>query len=63
MMVLLSSSGIILPSKGAPNPAPRQYPSSLSGSLGVALRLSRWILVLEMFFKFSVGARERIRRM
>jgi hypothetical protein len=24
MMVLLSSSGIILPSKGAPNPGPRQ---------------------------------------
>jgi hypothetical protein len=27
------------------------------------LRLSLWILELEVFFRFSVGAHERIRRM
>jgi hypothetical protein len=32
-------------------------------SQGVALRLSRMVLVLVVFFTFSVGARERIRRM
>jgi hypothetical protein len=63
MMVLSSSSWIILPSKGAPNPGPRQWPPSLSGSRGVALRLSWCILVLEVFFRSSVGARERIRQM
>jgi hypothetical protein len=33
------------------------------GSQGVTLSLSRMILVLLVFFTFSVGARERICRM
>jgi hypothetical protein len=49
--------------KEGPNPGPRQYPPSLRGSQGVALRLSWTILVLLVFFTLSVGAREHIRRM
>jgi preprotein translocase subunit SecG len=54
---------IISPSKGALIRALVSSPPSLSGSQGVALRLSQMILVLVMFFTFSVGGRERIRRM
>jgi hypothetical protein len=35
----------------------------MRGSQGVMLRLSWTVLVLMVFFEFSVGARERIRRM
>jgi hypothetical protein len=49
---------------GGDNPTVKGGPySGLRGSQGVALRLSRMILVSMVFFMSSVGACERIRQM
>jgi hypothetical protein len=62
VMVLLSSSGIILPSKGAPNPGPRQAAKSQSSpSRGSPMLFHLTLSLLSFFCSKSAGVSQHFR--